>query len=84
MRLIEAQANLSAAALASADKKLTNKVYMLLAHEWTIATGIEVIYVENLRKLELGNGVIILASLLTRYLVIKRDDLIERLKVRDN
>lgn len=81
-KLIEAQANLSAAALASADRKLANKVYALLAHEWTAIKNIEVIYVENLTKLELGNGVIILASLLTKYLVAtKRNDLVEQLKV---
>ncbi|KMQ96025.1 translational activator gcn1 [Lasius niger] len=80
-KLIEAQANLSAAALASADRKLANKVYALLAHEWTAIKNIEVIYVENLTKLELGNGVIILASLLTKYLVAtKRNDLVEQLK----
>ena len=81
-KLIEAQANLSAAALASADKKLAHKVYVLFAHEWTAIKNIEVIYVENLTKLELGNGVIILASLLMQYLVAaKRNDLVEQLKV---
>lgn len=81
-KLIEAQANLSAAALASADKKLANKVYTLFAHEWSAINNIEVIYVENLTKLEVGNGVIILASLLTKYLVsTKRNDLVEQLKV---
>lgn len=81
-KLIEAQANLSAAALASADKKLSNKVYTLLAHEWTTIKDIEVTYLENLTKLEVGNGVIILASLLTQYLVAtKRNDLVEQLKV---
>ncbi|KAM0733122.1 Stalled ribosome sensor GCN1 [Formica fusca] len=80
-KLIEAQANLSAAALASADKKLANKVYTLFAHEWTAIKNIEVNYVENLTKLEVGNGVIILASLLTKYLVsTKRNDLVEQLK----
>ncbi|XP_011647093.1 eIF-2-alpha kinase activator GCN1 [Pogonomyrmex barbatus] len=79
-KLIEAQANLSAAALASADKKLTNKVYTLLAHEWVAIANIET-YAGHLTKLELGNGVIILASLLTRYLVTtKRSDLVEQLK----
>lgn len=82
-KLIEAQANLSAAALASADKKLVNKVYTLLAHEWVAIADIE-IYVGHLTKLELGNGVIILASLLTRYLVAtKRNDLVEQLKVSE-
>jgi len=81
-KLIEAQANLSAAALASTDKKLTNKVYALLAYEWTTIKDIEVIYMQNLTKLEIGNGVVILASLLTRYLVTtKKDDLVEQLKV---
>lgn len=80
-KLIEAQANLSAAALASADKKLANKVYTLLAHEWVAIADIET-YAGHLTKLELGNGVIILASLLTRYLVsTKRNDLVEQLKV---
>ncbi|XP_012231678.1 stalled ribosome sensor GCN1 [Linepithema humile] len=81
LRLIEAQANLSAAALASTDKKLSEKVYTLLAREWTTIKdvyGIELFYVANLTKLEIGNGVIILASLLTKYLVaMKRDDLVE-------
>lgn len=82
LRLIEAQANLSAAALASADKKLSEKVYTLLAHEWSAIEDIEVIYVDNLTKLEVGNGAIILASLLTKYLVaIKRNDLVDQLKV---
>lgn len=82
-KLIEAQANLSAAALASADKKLANKVYMLLAHEWEAIKDIEP-YVEHLIKLELGNGVIILASLLTKYLVAtKKNDLVEHLKVSE-
>lgn len=83
-KLIEAQANLSAAAVASADEKLSNKVYTLLAHEWTVMKDIEIIYVENLTKLEIGNGTIILASLLTKYLVVsKRNDLVEQLKVRE-
>jgi len=82
-KLIEAQANLSAAALASANKKLANKVYTLLAHEWVAIADIE-IYVGHLTKLELGNGVIILASLLTKYLVTtKRNDLVEQLKVSE-
>ncbi|GAB1860935.1 Translational activator GCN1 [Camponotus japonicus] len=81
-KLIEAQANLSSAALASVDKKLANKVYTLFAHEWAAIKNIEVIYVENLTKLELGNGVIILASLLMKYLVAaKRHDLVEQLKI---
>lgn len=82
-KLIEAQANLSSAALASVDnKKLANKVYTLFAHEWAAIKNIEVIYMENLTKLELGNGVIILASLLMKYLVAaKRHDLVEQLKV---
>ena len=82
-KLIEAQANLSAATLASADKKLANKVYTLLAHEWKAIIDIEP-YVTHLIKLELGNGIIILASLLTKYLVAtKKSDLVEHLKVRD-
>lgn len=84
-KLIEAQANLSAAAVASADEKLSNKIYTLLAHEWTVIKNIEIIYVENLTKLEIGNGTIILASLLTKYLVAsKRNDLVEQLKVKKN
>lgn len=46
-KLIEAQANLSAAALASADKKLANKMYTLLAYEWSAIKVFQVIYVEN-------------------------------------
>lgn len=81
-KLIEAQANLSAASLASTDKKLTDKTYTLLAHEWSSVKDIEIKYVETLVKLEIGNGVIVLASLLTKYLVnAKKSELIEQLKV---
>ena len=81
-KLIEAQANLSAAALASMDKKLTNKVYVLLAHQWSSVKDIDIVYLETLTKLEAGNGVIVLASLLTMYLVnAKKSDLVVKLKV---
>ncbi|XP_012138451.2 lethal (3) 80Fj isoform X2 [Megachile rotundata] len=81
-KLIEVQANLSAAALASMDKKLTEKVYILLAHQWSTVKDIDIIYLETLTKLEVGNGVIVLASLLTRYLVnAKKSELIGKLKV---
>lgn len=81
-KLIEAQANLSAAALASMDKKLTNKVYVLLAHQWSSVEDIDIVYLETLTKLETGNGVIVLASLLTMYLVdAKKSDLVVKLKV---
>ncbi|KAF7417549.1 hypothetical protein HZH68_000202 [Vespula germanica] len=80
-KLIEAQANLSAASLASTDKKLSDKTYTLLAHEWSSVKDIEIKYVETLVKLEIGNGVIVLASLLTKYLVnTKKGELIEQLK----
>ncbi|XP_043511247.1 eIF-2-alpha kinase activator GCN1 [Frieseomelitta varia] len=80
-KLIEAQANLSAAALASMDKKLTNKVYVLLAHQWSSVKDIDIVYLETLTKLEAGNGVIVLASLLTMYLVdAKKSDLVVKLK----
>lgn len=82
-KLVEAQANLSSAAVASANKKLSRKVYTLLVHEWRMIKDIEVVYVENLMKLEIGNGAVILASLLIHYLVAsKRNDLMEQLKVR--
>nr|XP_012138450.1 PREDICTED: translational activator GCN1 isoform X1 [Megachile rotundata] len=81
-KLIEVQANLSAAALASMDKKLTEKVYILLAHQWSTVKDIDIIYLETLTKLEVGNGVIVLASLLARYLVnAKKSELIGKLKV---
>ncbi|XP_024940665.1 eIF-2-alpha kinase activator GCN1 isoform X2 [Cephus cinctus] len=80
-KLIEAQTNLSAAALASAEKKLSEKVYTLFTHEWKLVPAIEEKYIEVLMKLEASNGVIVLASLLTRYLVeTKKDDLIDKLK----
>ncbi|XP_017884303.1 eIF-2-alpha kinase activator GCN1 [Ceratina calcarata] len=80
-KLIEAQANLSAAALASMDKKLTEKVQDLLTNQWSHIADIEVIYLETLTKFEVGNGVIVLASLLTKYLVnAKKSELIIRLK----
>ncbi|CAL7933790.1 unnamed protein product [Xylocopa violacea] len=80
-KLIEAQANLSAAALASMDKKLTEKVYVLLAHQWSNVKDIEIVYLETLTKLEVGNGVIVLASLLTKYLVnTKKSELVVKLK----
>ncbi|KAI4488580.1 hypothetical protein M0802_011470 [Mischocyttarus mexicanus] len=80
-KLIEAQANLSAASLASMDKKMSYKTYALLAHEWSSVKDIEIKYVETLVKLEIGNGVIVLASLLTKYLVnTKKSELIEQLK----
>lgn len=80
-KLIEAQANLSAAALASMDKKLTEKVYVLLAHEWSSVKDIDIEYLETLTKLEVENGVIVLASLLTKYLVTaKKNELVAKLK----
>ncbi|XP_033358048.1 eIF-2-alpha kinase activator GCN1 [Bombus vosnesenskii] len=80
-KLIEAQANLSAAALASMDKKLTQKVYVLLAHQWLSVKDIDIVYLETLTKLEVGNGVIVLASLLTKYLVnAKKSELVVKLK----
>lgn len=81
-KLIEAQANLSAAAVASMDKKLMEKVYILLANQWSSVTDIDIVYLETLTKLEVGNGVIVLASLLTKYLVsAKKIDLVGKLKV---
>lgn len=81
-KLIEAQANLSAAALAPMNKKLAEKVYVLLAYEWSSVENIEIIYLDTLTKLEVGNGVIVLASLLTKYLVsTKKSDLVGKLKV---
>ena len=80
-KLIEAQANLSAAALAPMNKKLAEKVYVLLAYGWSSVENIEIVYLDTLTKLEVGNGVIVLASLLTRYLVsTKKSDLVGKLK----
>lgn len=81
-RLIEGQANLSAAALASSHKRLSEKVYTLLSHEWAIIENIEEKYIEVLKDLEPGNGVIVLASLLMKFLVHKKEtDLVDKLKV---
>lgn len=73
---------MSAAALASMDKKLTEKVYVLLAHQWSKIKDIDIEYLETLTKLEVENGVIVLASLLTKYLVTaKKSELVAKLKV---
>ncbi|XP_043262082.1 eIF-2-alpha kinase activator GCN1 [Colletes gigas] len=80
-KLVEVQANLSAAALATMDKKLAEKVYVLLAHQWSNVKDIETAYLDALIKLEVGNGIIILASLLTKYLVnAKKSELVGKLK----
>ncbi|XP_051176736.1 eIF-2-alpha kinase activator GCN1 [Leptopilina boulardi] len=80
-KLIEAQANLSAAAIASGDKKLSRKVYTLVVNQWNVVNGIHEKYVENLSTLEASNGVIVLASLLMKYLVdTKQDEMVEKLK----
>lgn len=65
------------------DVKLADKVYTLLAYQWHISMkDIETSYVETLAKLEVGNGVIVLASLLTKYLVnTKKSELVGKLKV---
>lgn len=64
------------------DKKLTEKVYVLLAHEWSSVKDIDIEYLETLTKLEVENGVIVLASLLTKYLVTaKKNELVAKLKV---
>ncbi|XP_012272971.1 eIF-2-alpha kinase activator GCN1 [Orussus abietinus] len=68
-KLIEAQANLSAAAIASGNKKLRDKVYSLLKHQWTVVEGLEDKYADMLTKMEAGNGVIVLTSLLIKHLV---------------
>lgn len=81
-KLVEAQANLTAAALATMDKKLSEKVYVLLACQWSHVKSIETAYLEALVKLEVGNGIIVLASLLTKYLVnAKKSELVVKLKV---
>ncbi|XP_076236761.1 lethal (3) 80Fj [Calliopsis andreniformis] len=80
-KLIEAQANLSAAASAPMDDKLTEKVYVLLAHQWSSIIDTETVYLDTLIKLEVGNGIIVLASLLTRYLVsAKKSESVTKLK----
>lgn len=64
------------------DKKLTEKVYVLLAHQWSSVKDIDIEYLETLTKLEIENGVIVLASLLTKYLVTaKKSELVAKLKV---
>lgn len=81
-KLIEAQANLSASALASGDAKLSRKVLTLLVNQWNAVSGIQEKYVENLSSLEASSGVIVLSSLLMKYLVeSKQDELAEKLKV---
>lgn len=68
-KLIEAQANLCTSAIAAADKKLNDKVYSLLSRLWKAPGNTHQKYIEILCKLEASNGVIVLASLLTKFLV---------------
>ncbi|XP_016837247.1 eIF-2-alpha kinase activator GCN1 [Nasonia vitripennis] len=81
-KLIEAQAVLSAAALAARDKKLTKKVELLFSHQWkTVKNNIEEKYVDVLIAAEPNEGVVALAGLLTTYLIASdKADLIEKLK----
>lgn len=88
-KLTEAQANLSAAVLTStyfSHKKLKNKMYKLLQYQWTSVKSLKTEelenYMENLTKLEINNGVIILAIFFMFYLSkIGRNNLMEQLKV---
>ena len=84
-KLIEAQGYLSAAALASVDKKLNDKVYALLRCQWKHANveGIDKKYADILSKQETSNGLVVIASLLTKYLVsINAINLVDTFKVR--
>lgn len=82
-KLIEAQASLTAAALACEDNKFSEKVYKLLIHGWKTVEGIDEKYVENLLKLEASGGLVVLASLLIKYLTeTKKDSLADKLKVK--
>ncbi|CAD6206845.1 GSCOCG00010099001-RA-CDS, partial [Cotesia congregata] len=80
-KLIEAQASLSAAAVASANASLSKKVYSLLTQLWNSTKNSEKIYITNLSKMEPSNGVIVLSSLLIKHLVSqKKDELIDPFK----
>lgn len=80
-KLIESQAILSAAALACNDTKIRNKVHSLLTNLWKKKQNIEFIYSDKLSKIEASNGVIVLASQLTEYLVVTdKDELINKFK----
>ena len=81
-KLIEAQALLSATALAARDTKLTKKVESLFTYEWkTVKNNIEEKYVDILISVEANEGVVALAGLLTTHLIASdKVDLIEKLK----
>lgn len=82
-KLVEAQAALTAAALACGDRKLCKKVYRLVEYGWKTVEGVEEKYVENLTSFEASNGLVVLASLLINYLAEgKKDALANKLKVR--
>ncbi|XP_008548705.1 eIF-2-alpha kinase activator GCN1 [Microplitis demolitor] len=79
-KLLEAQASLSAAALAY-NNLLSEKVYKLLSHLWKSTENAEEIYISNLSKMEPTNGVIVLSSLLIKHLVaVKKEELIDPFK----
>ncbi|XP_046621828.1 eIF-2-alpha kinase activator GCN1 isoform X1 [Neodiprion virginianus] len=80
-KLVEAQASLTAGALACGDKKLSEKVYRLLTHGWKTVKGIDEKYVDILLKAEVSTGLVVLASLLIKYLIhTKKDSLADKLK----
>lgn len=81
-KLIEAQAILSAAALAARNKKLRKKVEALFTYQWKIAkTNVDQQYVDTLISAEANEGVIALSGLLTTYLIASdKADLVDKLK----
>ncbi|KAK0092981.1 hypothetical protein PV326_000188 [Microctonus aethiopoides] len=80
-KLIESQAILTAAALACGNKKLNEKVHLLLTAMWKSNTNLEIIYGNELSKIEANNGVIVFASQLTKHLVtIDKCELINSFK----
>ncbi|XP_058803320.1 stalled ribosome sensor GCN1 isoform X2 [Phymastichus coffea] len=82
VKLIEAQAKLSAATLAARNKKLSRKVDLLFTHEWKfVKNNIEEKYVDVLITAEANEGVVALSGLLTTYLIASdKKDLIDKLK----
>ncbi|KAK0174572.1 hypothetical protein PV327_010330 [Microctonus hyperodae] len=80
-KLIESQATLTAAALACGNKKLNKKVHTLLTTMWKSNENLEIIYGNELTKIEANNGVIVFASQLTKHLIsIEKYELINSFK----
>ncbi|XP_014216178.1 eIF-2-alpha kinase activator GCN1 [Copidosoma floridanum] len=82
-KLIEAQAVLSAAALAARDRKLKKKVESLFTYEWNkVEKDVEEKYVNVLINAEASEGLVALAGLLTTYLIAaKKNELSDKLKI---